>query len=990
MRFNLLGPLEATRDGVPVQLGGVNQRAALGYLLLHPNKIVATRELVHTLWGDGAPPTARKMVQNAIAGLRRALSEDESVSLSTSPPGYILRLDPSEIDLTRFEELVQRGRAALAVEAWEPAARLLREALSLWRGPVLADVFETGVAWPESAVIREARLTAFEDCAEAELALGRHRELVGELAALADEEPVRERLCGLLMLSLYRCGRQPEALAVYQRIRDELVNGFGLDPAPELQLLERSILNQRPALAWQAAPERPAADPPPGPPAPGPGPRTVRVTGPLPVREPSAERPTTPPGALAVPASPGPCAPDPAASSVPVSAEIPQPRPAHTMTERKQASVLMIRARVDTTADDPEHIDEALRVLTGIVVEEAERFGGLVHGTLGSVRPVIFGVPRAYEDDPRRAVRLALAIRERLGTVMTGRTSVQLAVATGEVLATYHDAADRQPVEVTGAVLDECEALLAVAGPTGVRISDATCQASGYLFDRAAPGDAGAGREVSVVLPSPAQPPTTTRLVGRERELDVLTGLLSDVLRRERPHLATVLGESGIGKTRLVAEFSRSLRGRSHAVRELAVRIPGFGGGPAFSPLAAVVRSYAGIADGEPEALARRKLTAAVHRLVGAGDDASWMLGRLQSEVVVPARATAALPDEDGGEDLWSAGRRFIEEVAAEQPTVLLLEDVHLADRALLDQVEDLTERLNRVPLLVVVTARPELRQRRPRWTCGKRDATTLVLDPLPDDTAAELLTGLMNRRVDVATDSELVSLVGGIPLFAEEFARAQHDRPRNTMPPVPRRVRNVVAAQLDTLPPAGKTLLRDAAVLDGQIRAGGVAALSELDPEEAAAGLRQLERKDFLLRVRHTSLSRDITYVFRHRLVREVAYAQLARRDRVVRHRRAVNWIAGLPADQGDLLIHHYHQIVSLTATTGRPTAALVQQIAQSLTEAGTRAAAAGARRTALLCYRSAAELSPNAGTARRQILLLHPQNLECAGTEGVRQMCR
>ncbi|MFE2021936.1 BTAD domain-containing putative transcriptional regulator [Streptomyces sp. NPDC059499] len=982
--------MEATRDGVPVQLGGVNQRAALGYLLLHPNKIVATRELVHTLWGDGAPPTARKMVQNAIAGLRRALSEDESVSLSTSPPGYMLRLDPSEIDLTRFEELVQRGRAALAVEAWAAAARLLREALSLWRGPVLADVFETGVAWPESAVIREARLTAFEDCAEAELALGRHRELVGELAALADEEPVRERLCGLLMLSLYRCGRQPEALAVYQRIRDELVNGFGLDPAPELQLLERSILNQRPALAWQAAPERPAADPPLGPPAPGPRPRAVHVAGPLPVREPSAERPTTPPGTLAVQASPGPCAPDPASPSAPAAAEIPQPRPGHTMTERKQASVLMIRARVVTTADDPEHIDEALRVLTGIVVEEAERFGGLVHGTLGSVRPVIFGVPRAYEDDPRRAVRLALAVRERIDAVMTGGISVQLAVATGEVLATYHDAADRQPVEVTGAVLDECEALLAVAGRTGVRISDATCQASGYLFDRAAPGDAGAGREVSVVLPSPAQPPTTTRLIGRERELDVLTGLLSDVLRRDRPHLATVLGESGIGKTRLVAEFSRSLRGRSHAVRELAVRIPGFGGGPAFSPLAAVVRSYAGIADGEPEALARRKLTAAVHRLVGAGDDASWMLGRLQSEVVVPARVTAALPDEDGGEDLWSAGRRFIEEVAAEQPTVLLLEDVHLADKALLDQVEDLTERLNRVPLLIVVTARPELRQRRPRWTCGKRDATTLVLDPLPDDTAAELLTGLMNRRVDVATDSELVSLVGGIPLFAEEFARAQRDRPRTTMPPVPRRVRNVVAAQLDTLPPAGKTLLRDAAVLDGQIRAGGVAALSELDPEEAAAGLRQLEQKDFLLRVRHTSLSRDITYVFRHRLVREVAYAQLARRDRVVRHRRAVNWIAGLPADQGDLLIHHYHQIVSLTATTGRPTAALVQQIAQSLTEAGTRAAAAGARRTALLCYRSAAELSPNAGTARRQILLLHPQNLECAGTEGVHQMCR
>ncbi|WP_411082305.1 BTAD domain-containing putative transcriptional regulator [Streptomyces sp. cmx-18-6] len=960
--------MEATRDGGPVQLGGVNQRAVLGYLLLHPNKVVATRELVQALWGEGAPPTARKMVQNAVAGLRRALSEGGSVSLTTSPPGYVLRVDASEIDLTRFEELVQRGRAALASESWATAAGLLREALALWRGPVLADVSENGVAWPEFAVVREARLTAFEDCAEAELALGRHRELVGELAALAEEEPVRERLCGLLMLALYRCGRQPEALAVYQRIRDELVNGFGLDPAPELQDLERAILNQRPALAWQSAPDAPAADHP----LPASDHTGVRVVSPLPVPVP-AERPVT----LPAPAPPG--------------LSTPPRRRARAMTERKQASVLLIRARVDAGADDPEQIDEALRDLTGIVVEEAGRFGGLVRGTLGSVRPVFFGVPRAYEDDPRRAVRLALAIRERLGAGACCMR-VELAVATGEVLATYDDAGDDQPAEVTGAVLDECEALLAVAGRNGVRISETTRRASGYLFDHPTPGDTGAGREVSVVLPSPAPALPSTRLVGRERELEVLTGLLTDVLRRDRPHLATVLGESGLGKSRLVAEFGRTLRNRSRPVRQLTVRVPAFGGGRAFAPLAAVVRSYAGIADGEPEALAHRKLTEALHRLVGFGDGAAWMLDRLRPEVVLPARGAAVRSDEDADarEELWAAGRRFIEEVAAQQPTVLLLEDVHLADRALLDHVEDLTERLVRVPLLVVVTARPELRQRRPRWSCGKRDATTLVLDPLPDDTVAALLTHLLDRRVDAGTDAELVSLVGGVPLFAEEFARALRDRPHNGTPPVPRRVRNVVAAQLDTLPPAWKTLLRDAAVLDGRIGAVGVAALSELDLDEAAAGLLQLERKDLLRRVRQGSLSCDVRYVFRHGLVREVAYAQLARRDRVVRHRRAIAWIAGLPADQGHLLIHHYRQIVALTAATGRPTAALVQQIVQSLTEAGGRAAAAGAREAALLCYRGAAELSPHAVTARRQLLLLHRQNADSPGPEAVHQMCR
>ncbi|MGW1816049.1 BTAD domain-containing putative transcriptional regulator [Streptomyces sp. NPDC002125] len=965
MRFNLLGPLEATDHGVPVPLGGVNQRAVLGYLLLHPNKVVATGELVQRLWGAGAPPTARKMVQNAVAGLRRALAGDDTVSLSTSPPGYMLRLAPSDIDLARFEDLVQHGRAALAAESWAVAARSLREALALWRGPVLADVLETGVTWPELAVVREARLTAFEDCAEAELALGRHRELVGELAAMAEEEPVRERLCGLLMLALYRCGRQPQALAVYQGIRDRLVNGFGLDPAPELQDLERAILNQRPALAWHPGAEPAALAAPAGP------------------AEGSSAAPT--PGLLSLPAASGPCgAGQPAEPAAPAAAP-PVGRLPRAMTERKQASVLLVRARVEAAGDDPEQVDEALRVLTRIVVEEAARFGGLVRGAVGSVRSVLFGVPRTYEDDPRRAVRLALAIRDRLHGRPGRSMAIRMAVATGEVLATYRDADDEEPEEVSGSVLDECEALLALAGREGVRISDTTLRASGYLFDHSAPGDTGDGRQVSVVLPSPASPPPATRLLGRERELDILSGLLSDTLRRSRPHLATVLGESGIGKSRLVAEFGRSLQNRREPVRQFSVRVPAFGGGSSSAPLAAVVRSYAGIAEREPEALAEQKLTTAVRRLIGPGDEADWMLGLLRRFISPPWPAMDGTEEEE----TLRAVQRLIEEVAAERPTVLLLEDMHLACRGFLDLAEDLTERLAHVPLLVVVTARPELRERRPRWTCGKRDATTFVLDPLPDETVAGMLTGLLGRPVGTADDADLLSLVGGIPLFAEEYAHELRNRQRDRRPPVPPRVRNIVAARLDTLPPTRKTLLRDAAVLGGPIRADGVAALSGRDPEEVAAGLKQLERKEFLRRVRNSTLRREAEYVFRHTLVREVAYAQLPRRDRVLLHRRAVDWIALLPADQGDLLVHHYRRILSLTASTGRPTAALVQHITQALTEAGGRAFDAGAHRSAMRCYRSAAELSPSAGTARRQLLLLSARDAEPMTAGMAHPMC-
>ncbi|GLX11607.1 AfsR/SARP family transcriptional regulator [Microbispora sp. NBRC 16548] len=258
MRFSLLGPLEAAGESGPVPLGGINQRAVLGFLLLHANSVVPTSDLVRALWGGDVPATARKMVQNAVAGLRRVLAEDDSVELLTAQPGYALRVNPERIDVTRFHALVDRGRAEYRREAWEAAARWLRQAVALWRGCALADVVESGDAdWPELAVLNETRLTALEDCLEAELALGLHHELIGEMTALVREEPTRERLSGLLMLALYRCGRQQEALAVYKHLRDVLRECYGLDPAPKLRGMEQAILNQSPCLALpQMVPQR--------------------------------------------------------------------------------------------------------------------------------------------------------------------------------------------------------------------------------------------------------------------------------------------------------------------------------------------------------------------------------------------------------------------------------------------------------------------------------------------------------------------------------------------------------------------------------------------------------------------------------------------------------------------------------------------------------------------------------------------------------------
>ncbi|MEV8515454.1 AfsR/SARP family transcriptional regulator [Dactylosporangium sp. NPDC051484] len=252
--LQVLGPLHLFDDGRPVRLGGVKPRAALGYLLLRANQVVATSDLLHALWPHDAPPSARKVLQNAISGLRGLLrAGDDGIALVTHPSGYSLRVPPDRLDLSRFERLAEQGRAELAAGAWEPAARSLRAALALWQGPALADLAESGVAWPELAGLRRARAAALEDLFEAELACGRHHEVSVELEAIVEHEPDRERLCAQLMLALYRCGRQVDALALYRRVRNRLLDGYGLEPGPRLQALERAILNHDTALDLAAA-----------------------------------------------------------------------------------------------------------------------------------------------------------------------------------------------------------------------------------------------------------------------------------------------------------------------------------------------------------------------------------------------------------------------------------------------------------------------------------------------------------------------------------------------------------------------------------------------------------------------------------------------------------------------------------------------------------------------------------------------------------------
>ena len=253
MDFRILGPIEVWSEGLQVRLGGVKQRALLAVLLLHRNEVVSVDRLIDELWGDRPPATAVKTVQVHVSQLRKALdvrhmSGDAEEILVTRSPGYVLRVRPDELDSDDFERLVEDGRRALRAGAPEQATESLLEALSLWRGPALADFALDAFAQTEIARLEAARVSAIEERIDADLATGRHRTLIGELETLIRAHPLRERLRGQLMLALYRSDRQAEALAAYQDARRMLDEELGLEPSESLQRLERAILVHDPTL----------------------------------------------------------------------------------------------------------------------------------------------------------------------------------------------------------------------------------------------------------------------------------------------------------------------------------------------------------------------------------------------------------------------------------------------------------------------------------------------------------------------------------------------------------------------------------------------------------------------------------------------------------------------------------------------------------------------------------------------------------------------
>ena len=265
MEFRILGPLEVVEDGRRLDLGGPKQRALLAALLLRANEVVSQDALIDDLWDESPPATAAKTLQAYVSRLRKALADAEgepaTARLETHGHGYVLRIAPESLDAAVFQRRVAEGRQALGRDDAKLAADRLRDALALWRGPALADLAYESFAQSEIARLEELRLTALEERIDADLALGRDDELIGELEALVERHPLRERLRGELMVALYRAGRQAQALQVYQDGRQHLAAELGLEPSESLRRLERQILEQDPELGASGRRPRPALVP---------------------------------------------------------------------------------------------------------------------------------------------------------------------------------------------------------------------------------------------------------------------------------------------------------------------------------------------------------------------------------------------------------------------------------------------------------------------------------------------------------------------------------------------------------------------------------------------------------------------------------------------------------------------------------------------------------------------------------------------------------
>jgi class 3 adenylate cyclase/tetratricopeptide (TPR) repeat protein len=648
--------------------------------------------------------------------------------------------------------------------------------------------------------------------------------------------------------------------------------------------------------------------------------------------------------------------------------------------ERKVVTVLfadLVGFTAQAEELDPEDVEAILRPYHVRLRSELERFGGTVEKFIGDAVMALFGAPVAHEDDPERAVRAALAIRDWAREQAAAQ--VRIAVNTGEALINLGARPEAGEGMAAGDVVNTTARLQSAAPVNGVLVGETTYRATRSVidYDEADPVEAkGKAKPVPVWEAREARArvrteavSTSAQLVGRERELSLLRETLVRVREESSPQLVTLVGVPGIGKSRLVRElFELVEQGGVPTYWRQGRSLP-YGEGVTFWALAEMVKAQAGILETDDDTAVEAKLREALANLVLDESEAGGLAQHLRPLVGLSVDYEVV---SDSQAEAFAAWRHLFEAMAEQHPVLLVFEDIHWADDGLLDFIDHLADWSARLPILIVCTARPELLERRPGWGGGKLNATTLSLSPLSDEDTARLFAALLGRPVlESEQQQTLLARAGGNPLYAEQFAQMVAEE-ANADVDIPENVQGIIAARLDRLPAAEKELLQDAAVVGKIFWRGGVVDGRTRDDVDHL--LHSLERKGFVQRARRTSVFDEPEYAFLHLLVRDIAYGQIPRGDRAVKHRRAAEWIESLgrPEDHAEMLAHHYRNALEFGRAAGADAPELESRAGATFRAAGDRAMALNAFAPAASFYDQALALWKDDRSRERAELLL------------------
>jgi len=676
-----------------------------------------------------------------------------------------------------------------------------------------------------------------------------------------------------------------------------------------------------------------------------------------------------------------------------------------TLDERRTVTVLFADLSGYTAVAermDPESVKRQLERILGRLSEEVLEYGGHVDKFIGDNVMAIFGAPVAHGDDAVRAVRAGLGMQSAMDEINAPLTAqhgvsfqLRVGINTGEVLAGRVG----ESYTVIGDTVNVASRLQAAARPGSVTVGESTYRAASLAIAFTALGQPLALRgkrepvrawEALAAGHAPtgdgsAEQPVRAPLVGRAGELAQLRELLARVQRRARPHLVTVVGEPGVGKSRLLRHFELELAGEHAAALVRHGACLPYGTSIAYWPLGEVIRAECAVVDEDPPALAWSKLAQRIGEvLAGAGGDPqstgsrTALIGRVLGFDIPDGEADLEHEDPQlAREAFFAAVRAFVEGLARDRPAVLVWEDIHWADQGMLDLIEYLSEWV-RAPLLQVCLARDELLETRQGWGAARRDATTVFLEPLGERDTRELIAALMRAG---AVNDEIVAEVAdraeGNPLFAEEMVRRLSEQQGASVAELPSTVQALLAARLDMLDAFQRRVVAHAAVIGRTFWEAALVSVAEAEGGDLAHALRVLRGKDLIVAGERSAGAGQPELAFKHALIRDAAYQMLPRAVRARKHFEVAQFIEARAGERVEevlaLLAEHYGRAAELARELGLSPAELAPYCAKALhylESAGDAATGFYSNADALADYEAALELTGEDADATARLL--------------------